>query len=444
VRTPNPCRGPLTWLAATAALLAAPAAPAIEWFPEFQSLTEAEQALFEGPVRLNKEYQSDVLTYRKPEHWEYLWLTHDLAFDFSVGSPGAVHFLVDNRAKLRTRLADAVELRFTHFEERNLERDSVHSVAELVFWPWPRAGFVLYGEPSLYKREDDTGLALLLKPQDRHEIRLFNTFIDVTRLKRNDRTDTYVEPDLPYARGLVGRVWQSPEEAVNYASGSRIGDFLEYAFRWETRTRWLFPDEKYEYAYWKGFASAFLSRKLAPGFHLNARFQLDRKLESRAPTDPTSAVPAAFLRTTRAFATARAVLPTLGPSEDWELTAGLEYAYRLWEAREGPYAYRDFLPHFWLSFPAFGNGVRRDRFAVGLEATWHRSSGDPAAFAFDEESAAVDGRLNLSYDFHFGGPSAEDPAYPKAVLRLVVTGDIDELGTRQSWEGGNGQFRVHF
>jgi hypothetical protein len=180
--------------------------PALAWesLPEFQSLTEAEQEKFESPLDLETEYFSDVLAYQKPMSWEYLWLTHEQALDISVGSVSAQEFMMDNRLKIQPWLLDELQFRFTHFEERSLERDSVHNMMELIYWPqwWPgwvfkKMGIAFYGEPSLNKRENDTGVALFFKPHDRHEIRIFETYVDVTRLKRNNRSDTFAEPNIP-------------------------------------------------------------------------------------------------------------------------------------------------------------------------------------------------------------------------------------------------------
>lgn len=393
---------------------------ALEYLPEFQSLTEEEQAIFEAPTDLGAEYQSDVMTYTKWARWEHTWLSHPHALDANIGSTGTRHFLIDDRLKVNESLSEHVEFRFTYLEERNRERDSTHHILELVFWPWKLLGISLYGEPTLYKRNDDTGIALLARPSEHHEIRIFNTFVDVTRLRRNDRNDTYVIPDLPYSRGLVGRWWSASSE-----------EFFEYAARQETKTRWLFPDDGYEYRYWKWFASFFGRVEAAHELFLNGRFQVDRKFESRDPGE-------AWV-TTRLFIIAQSEWLGIGPWKRWDLLFGLNYAARLWDTSLGLVRYRDFLPHLWLKLPTFGEEPFEDHFLIGFDSGWHRETGEPTLISPSDPSSLHDGsmdyRLNLEYEFNFG---------EKGKLRLIASGDLDKMFTRESWEGGSGQFQLLF
>lgn len=406
----------------TACLLSPSAAWTLEWFPEFQSLTETEEKNFEGPSILAQEYQSDVLTYLKSDAWEHLWLSHSYALDFSIGSVSAAHFVMDNRLKIHAPLNDFIEFRFTYFQEQNREREPEHAIYEIIAWPLEKIGFGFYGEPHLYKRDEDTGLALFFRPAPKHEIRVFNTFVDVMRLKRNDRHDTYLEPYLPYSRGLVGRVWND------------AGEFLEYGFRYETKTHWIFPDEKYEYQYWKGMGMLFLSQKLSDTIALNARLQVDRKSELRLPTDSQSSYSNKDWRTDRSFFLLRGVFSELGPRESLELTLGTEFAYRHWKTDQGTVFYRDLLPHFWLKLPAFGSGEGRDFWSIGADMTWHQVEGPRTLLAvYDKPSYEY--RLNLSYEFVFP---------KKAKLILIATADLDQFLTRQTWEGGCGQFQLSF
>jgi hypothetical protein len=420
--------------AALVLLLAAAPASALETQPEYQSLTETEQEDgFEGPDRLGSEYQSDVLTFTKPDAWEYDWLANRQVLDVNVGSVSSTHFLIDNRLKVHAPLSDHLEFRFTYADERDRERDATHHMLELVVRPVRSlpAGLVFYGEPHLYKRDDDTGIALLLEPAPRHEIRLFNTFVDVARLRRNDRNDTYIEPYLPYSRGLVGRIWSGQRTTGGF------GDFLEYAVRYDTKTKWLFPDEQYEYDYWKVFAYAYGSVEARPGLRLTGRFQFDRKSELRFPTSPSSSIAAEGWLTDRFFGIVRALWPGIGPRGSWDLTVGVEYAYRHWKIDADRVEYRDLLPHGILSFPAFGEGALQDRFEVGYDLTWHRVRGPRSRLLpeKDDKDGAVEQRLNLGYQFNWG---------EKAAIRLVATADIDEFGTARSWEGGLGQVWLTF
>ncbi|MBI2605291.1 MAG: hypothetical protein HYW49_04340 [Deltaproteobacteria bacterium] len=393
-------------------------AHALESFPEFGTLEETEPDRFERPQ--GSEYQSDVLTYMKPEAWEYEWLTHPVAADFTVGSISPVNFLTGNRLKARGNLFNALEFRFTYFEERDQERDSAHHIPEFVFWPTARVGVSVFFEPSYYKRQDDLGLALLFRPNDRHELRVFNTWVDVTRAKRNDRGDTFDPGALPYARGIVGRAWD--EE----------GGFTEYAVRQETRTRWRFPDQKLEYGYSKLFASLFARRK-ADGFFWSVRAQADRKLEARAPDGAGSAVTPEAWTNTRAFVIARAQIPGFGPHRDWEITPGAEIALLSWRTTGGDANTTDVLPHAWLKIPSFVSGRNSGYWNPGYEMTVHRPYGSEGVNPSDR--SRLEHRFNLAYGVAFA-ESAE--------LRLLGTADLDCAGSCTIWQGGDMQFRMSF
>jgi hypothetical protein len=389
-------------------LLTAPSF-AMEDLPEFESVTEEEVEQFEGPDRVGSEYQSDILSYMKPELWHYEWISKPRLMDLSVGSLSATQFLMDTRIKVHAQLSPFLEFRFTAFDDRDFEKQSRQQIFEFVGWARPWLGVSLYGNPDFSKRKNDTGVALLLRPSSRHEIRLFNTFVDVTRLKRSDAPDTFIAPDLPYARGIVGRIWSDREEGKK--------EFLQYAFRHETRTRWLFPVEGYTHSYQKTFGSIFFSKLINPSLRLSVRSQLDHKRESRTPSDDWT--------TQRWISHARFLISGLGPRSDWELTAGAMTALRWWKRNSGTSISRDLLPMLSLSLPGYSSGQRKDRWNFGLIETIRNST----------EGDADEFRFSLGYDFQFGDTST---------LRLQANGDLDEYGTPRAWEGGNAQLILNF
>jgi hypothetical protein len=72
---------------------------------------------------------------------------------------------------------------------------------------------------------------------------------------------------------------------------------------------------------------------------------------------------------------------------------------------------------------------------LGYDVTWHRISGATYLTIDGVEDKKFQHRLNLGYDIAF----SDD-----ALLKLLITGDLDEFGTARSWEGGNAQFRLVF
>jgi len=405
-----------------------------ESHPEFQSLSEAEESRLENPIDIESEYYSDVLTYQKPASWEYYWLAHESALDFTTGSISAQEFLMDNRLKIRPMLTETLQFRFTHFEERTLERDSVHNILELILWPkwWtPVLGVGIYGEPSLNKRENDTGVAFFIRPHERHEIRVFNTWVDVTRQKRNNRGDRYIEPRLPFARGLVGRLWSNP-------TGKRPGEYFEYAVRYETQTQWSFGTESYDYRYWKFLAQTSLYKWMTPKTAFHLKLQWDRKLEARNATEPSTASAAVSFerwRTDRFLAKTQITLPRVGPSKRWEWTMGIQYDYRYWLTDGNTIKHHNAIPYIWWRLPAFSRNGPNDSWDLGYDFSWHRAMGAAHLRNPGDPDSAVDHRFNLAYAFVF---------QRDAELRLMLTADLDKFGTRRSFQGGNGQLRVYF
>ena len=400
-----------------------------ENFPEFQSLTETEQQTgFEGPSLLDSEYFSDILTYTKPPAWEYLWLVHPRAFDVSLGSLNTRRFMMDHRLKIRQPLSDRFEFRFTYFDESNLERQSIHHILEIIFWPWKKVGISAYGEPSFRKPNDDTGLALLLRPSDQHEIRIFNTFVDVTRLKYPDTPDTFIEPDLPYARGIVGRAWSKPKDEA------QLGHFLEYAFRHETPTLWEFSEQNYLYRYWKLFTSLYARYQFSQFQSIAFRMQFDRKHESRSPTGSTTTEMGSWY-TNRLTALGETTFYRLGPGQDWSGTLGLQYVGRHWVSDQGLGIYRDLLPYLSLRIPTWGPPSKKDHWILGYILTWHREHGSEAIGIRPGADGQIEQRFNLAYEFYVGEGGR---------LVLLASANMNEFGTRKTWGGGSGQLQLFF
>lgn len=397
------------------------AAP-FEILPEFYSLTEEEESKFESPYLITKEYPSDNLAYSTPSLWNYEWISQPRNLQINVGSLDSSHFNIQNRLKVYAPLQSWLEFRFTAFEDRSLEADQFHNILELISWIRPWMGISLYGDPDLYKRNDDTGLALLLKPSENHEIRIFNTFVDVTRLKRNDRDDTYLEPDVPNAQGIVGRLWQNP------------GHFWEYAIRYETKTEWMFPMAKYQYTYWKELASLNTRHPLSQDLSIHFQFQFDRKFESKIGTE-LSGIPFSFCKRDRWFFHAAAELDRLGPQNRWDLILGLDFQIRRWEMNSGTGIYRDWIPSVELRLPGMGSGPLQDQWSITVMASVHHTSGPQDIFIEDIQDSFLNAKLNIGYDFNLK---------ESTTLRLIASLDLDQYGTRYSWDGGNGQLILRF
>ena len=431
-------RGHASALLFAAGLALAPgSALGFEWLPEFQSLDENEPEDFQGPHRLGSEYTSDIHSYSKPLTWESAWLASPIVFDGTVGSTSAVEFMVDSRAKAWAELIPGrLDFRFTWFDHGDQERDTRHAVLELVAWLHPKVGVSVYGEPTLNKRQSDLGGALLVRPTPRHELRLFLTRVDLVRGNRSNRPETFAEGGEPWSTGLVGRVFRAPER------GPR--DFLEYAVRWEHRTRWQFLEERSEYQYEKRFASLFFQVDTRQGFDVAARLQVDRRWEARQRLEPDADVVEERWRTDRLLGLLRAIVPGRGFVEGWEFSPGVHLALRRWDVNGRRIAYNELLPHVWVEAPGFdwGGGAAL-RWLLGYEATYHGERGDfeeALGERYRPSAEDVDGilhhRLNTGLQVAVGARGA---------LRLLVTWDLDgSTAGGRIWQGGVGQLRVTF
>lgn len=267
-------------------------------------------------------------------------------------------------------------------------------------------------------------------------MRLFYTLVDVVRGNRSDRPETFAEGGAPRAAGLVGRVFRAP------GSGSR--DFLEYAVRWETSTRWRFLDTQSEHGYARRFASLFFQVDTGRGFDVAMRLQADRKWESRQALEPGADVVEERWRTDRLLGLLRATVPGRGRFEGWELSPGVHLALRRWHVNGRVLAYSEVLPHLWVEAPGFGlGGDAALRWLLGYEATYHGESG---AFAEalgeryrpgrEDRDGILHHRLNMGFQLAVG---------TRAALRLMVTWDLDRsTAGGRLWQGGVGQLRVTF
>lgn len=386
---------------------------------EFESLLEEESKGFNKPK--GAEYQSDVLTYQKPEEWEYQYLKSNIAADFSFGSISGENFSTANRFKAKNKLNDLVEVRFHYFDEKDFEKFSEHIIAEFIFWPWQKYGISLFGEPSFRKAEDDIGLASYYKPNEFSEYKLFITSVDTTRYKRNDRTDTFDKNFLPYVAGLIHRSYKDD------------GSFLQYGIRHETKSQWNFPDQNLMYQYKKSAAHVYLREKIQNNQYASIRFQWDDKLEIRNPIINNSTPSSESWTTKRYLLLMRYQIDNF--LNEYTFKPGLMFAHRDWLTSSGNLYYNDILPHFWFKIPSKNTSKFISFWDLGLESTLHQFSGTEAINTPGDKNRSIESRFNLAYEFNIE---------EKASLRLIATADLDRIGKSDIFQGGCGQFRFKF
>jgi hypothetical protein len=399
-------------------LFGGPETRAREWLPEFESFSEAELDSLGGPGLLTPEYAADLLSYRHSSEREYRWLSSSRVLNIGFGSLNTTRFLTNSRLKINRELSPGLEFRFHYFDDSDLERHSLHQVLELILKGSPWLSIAFYGEPSFRKPNDDTGLALLFHPGARHEVRLYKTFVDVTRLRFPDGPDTFVDPELPHVLGLVGRAWSLPQWE------NRSGSFVEYSLRGETPTRWRLFDRKEDLFYWRWAGHFYCRHQFSEALAASLRLELDRKRHSR-PSLGDWFIHRYLLNSELTFY----------GKEGQEYTVGVEYQNRLWVATSGHGTSADFLPYARVRTPGGRYRGISGSWALAYLVTWHGEKGAERIGIHPGWHGAIEQRLNISYEFSFGEAGK---------LLLMGSADVDELGTRNSWDGGSGQLELYF
>lgn len=394
-------------------------------YPEYQGINEQELLNLGTPTAIDSEYQTDLNAYWLPFAWELKWYEHTRSFDLTAGSLTNQHFLLYSRAKIQTDLDESLRFHFTYFQQRDREIDQTRHIVELSYEIAPWLRFNAYGEPSLYKRENDFGLALLLSPSERLESRLFVARHDFTRSQHNDLADRY-EGDEPLSMGWTGR-WS--DETTSIRAG----------VRYDRPVEWIRPQEGRSFHYDKrlAFADAVWRKSASAFFGLRAQWNATHK--SQHPL-ASSTTPAATWLAERFVARLSYQYGSPGALLGYE--GLLTYASRNWryDADGAPFAvaHANYLPGVNVRIRGprrRGESGQFDHFLVGYEMTVFRSFGDRALLPPDQKHDALEGRMQAAYELGLNGDS-----------RLVVAFnfDMDEWTGVPTFEGGNAQFRADF
>lgn len=400
----------------------APIAQAFEALPEFRALQPNDHLDFADPNQVTPEYTSDYLTFLKPLEWEYAWLAHDQGLDLSIGSLSSKHFFIDNRIKLRKRLLSTFEFRFSYLSQRDFEVDNEHHILELIYWLKPEWGLSIYGEASLYKAEDDIGVAALWQPNEEYELRLYHTWPDFSRNERNTEPDVFQA--APKSYGLRS-TWHSPLT-------SHQKELIDFALRIETPVEWLFPRQASLYQAQSRMIQLELRKALTPTQVLELRFQCDKEWEQKIPTTSSSSVTNESWERKRCLNQAFWIF-------DWrghQLRPGLSFIYREWNKNaDQTVIFRHLSPILWWQLPGQGPEQFQRRWSLGWESTFHEGPSPSPLLTKPWDQHFSEHRLNLRYDMKFSD---------QATLSLLFTADLDRFGTGETWEGGNAQFQVFF
>ncbi|MCM0606528.1 MAG: hypothetical protein KA715_10600 [Xanthomonadaceae bacterium] len=348
-----------------------------DWNPEYRSMTELDPTQFELPSNVNATYQSNAMTYVFLPEWQHRWLLSKNSFTMAFGSLGSRQFLMDRHLRLKESVRDWLELRVNYFDQKNFEDQQMHFYLEPVIWFKSWLGVSAYFEPEFQKRNDNIGYALLVKPDEQSELKLFYTDILFTRNSRNNISDRFL--NSPTAYGAVYRTVNTEQ-------------FLEAAVRFELPVRWNYPDTTNLYQYYRSMIQVMGSRKITQDVRLNVRLLADRLSESATSTPAAES----WLKD-RIMGTLSTSLYNVGPFSRWTIIPGLHFAYRGWASNTGNATLSQAIPQIWIEMPAFGEGDNEDRISLGWDidvfTTW--TTGPILA---ETRGTGWEHRLNTKYE----------------------------------------------
>ena len=110
-------------------------------------------------------------------------------------------------------------------------------------------------------------------------------------------------------------------------------------------------------------------------------------------------------------------------------------AYQQWQSTGGQVIHNDLLPHAWLSLHSSRSGSFLGRWHAGYEFTWHRAQGPWALRSQLDRNDGLEHRLNLRYQAFWA---------EHAQLTVLLTVDLAEFGSGQTWEGGSIRYTMAF
>lgn len=392
--------------AALAVVFFVPPANAYLTDSQYHGATEPEHLLLDSYTHWDSEAASDFITYQRPIEWEGMWLRSPRAFDLSIGSISSKQFLNDQRLKLHHMLTERLEVRLHWLETRDFEQDRVALPLELRYRLSERFSVGVFGQPSLYKSEDDVGILAAFRPSAEREIEFAVLWPDFQRNQRNLEDDRW--STAPQAYTLTSTFLPSEGKS----------DFRRFEAHYEPLSVRSVGDARTQSLSYQMLSFGGL-RTFGLGSSIGYRLQMDR-----AYAEDYSAV---LNRVRRRSLNQLEYGWYYGP---YLLKPGLNFQYRETRVNSDSEITRDIVPTFWFVFPETARSWGNQAWFLGYDAT-----------VFDRDSSlrsdqrAIEHRGNIKSSMRFS-KSGE--------LALLFTFDLDRFGSDETWEGGAGQFRFEF
>ncbi len=395
-----------------ALLLLAPETHAFITDSQYHVTTEPGELLLDSYTHWDSEASSDFIVYQRPIEWDGSWWRSTRSFDLSVGSVSSKQFLNYQRLKLYVPLSETVEFRLHWLQERDFEQDRIATPLELRFRLSEKWYLSLLGETSLYKSEDDVGIALAFKPTPSREIQISGLWGDFQRNERNLLTDKWSQ--APVAWTLTSTYLPTPDDRP----GAGPSDFRRTEAHYEAPsirsngtvdTRTL----SYRSIYFSGL------RTFGLGSTFGYRILADRAED----VDHSGGTNRSRFRSLNQIEYGYFAGPI-------KLRPGLNVFYREIHLDKDREYYREVLPVFWVDLPVKAKSWGEHAWSIGYDGTVFNR--DSSRRGDDRE---IEHRLNLKSNMKFSKAGE---------LALLFTFDVDRFGSGETWEGGAGQFRLEF
>lgn len=363
--------------------------------PNFRGFNDIENFKTTTSKYYDSETESDILTYSPINCGRQRLLSQ--ATDFfctSNGSLGSKRFLTDSYFILTEPLLPKTLFRLHWVQNQDFSEDTQALAPELLFSLSDKNSIGVHGQVDSQKSKDDVGISYNLSLDD-FWMRTEVTAIDFSRNERNENSDRFSQN--PFTASLM--------------TLKKVGDDLyslnfhiEPQFVWKesngktvsrTRSWTALTLSKDKSIYTLDYVRSFLE--------INADFEDHTLLRGHWQMG----------------------------LEQW--TPGLRLVQKTWSEPNGTLIQYDALPFVW-----YRPMETLKAFDFGYEFTIHHSQDRRTSVVYGNKTK-IENRGNVAWT-----AIETKTATKKANLKFLFTFDLDQLGSGETWEGGNGQFTLFF
>ena len=383
------------------------------FFPEYEHYSAEESAEINGPRQVGSEYESDRLTYQFLSDWSQSFASGQENFQYTAGSLGPTRFFTQGRMRLLRELTPWLDFQVSYAETGSLKEHRRSLVFEFYFTISESLKISIYGEPSTLKKQDDVGVATTIKTSESSQLRLFHTWVDFSHNKRNEQSDQYQsQPDA------VGGIWRWAAEE----------SYIQTSYRHDFSAKKVFPNGRiYQYG---GDRGQWLSRH-ALGSQKNHYLQSEFNYSKTHEADNINTDQGVSRWENQ---TLDGMMQIQNPNSRFRLY-GLRVLYSQWESSTGNVIHNDILPHFWFTPWRIMGSLGQHNIDIGYEFNWHRGQGPINLRSTLDKRDQMEHRMNWRYRL---------VGFRDLHLNMLLTFDLDEVGTGETWEGGALQFATDF